>query len=76
MSPRTGRPTSNPKTHQVGYRLSDDDVRKLHECTDILKISASEVIRRGIDKVYSELPNIGDPEQKKGSEKHEEKKTK
>lgn len=70
MSPRTGRPTNDPKTYHVGYRLSADDVSKLHHCSEALNISATEVIRLGIDKVYSELQE----DSKKGSDNKESKK--
>lgn len=74
--PGPGRPTDEPKVFHIGCRLSDEDIRKLHKCTEVLNISTTEVIRRGIDKVYADLPGIDDPNSKKGSDNHEEKKTK
>lgn len=67
MSPRTGRPTNNPKKHHVGYRLSEDDVDKLHHCAEVLNISATEVIRLGIDMLHSALQE----DSKKGSDNTE-----
>ena len=32
MSPRTGRPTTDPKTHDTRIRMSDEDVRLLEIC--------------------------------------------
>lgn len=55
MSPRTGRPTNNPKNLSTRIRLSDDDVQKLETCCKVLGIKKSEVIRLGIDKVYNEV---------------------
>lgn len=55
MSPRTGRPTDSPKNTMVRVRMDDESIRMLDECTNILKISRSEIIRSGIKKVYSEI---------------------
>lgn len=55
MSPRTGRPTSNPKVHRTSFRLSDEDVEKLEVCARVTGLSKTEIVRKGIDKVYQEL---------------------
>lgn len=56
MSPRNGRPPSNnPKDHRKSYRLSDDDVMKLEVCVKKTGMSATDVIRKGIDMVYREV---------------------
>lgn len=54
MSPRTGRPTNNPKNMKMPVRLSEDDVSKLEYCAKKTGKSKAEVIRIGIDKVYKE----------------------
>lgn len=54
---KIGRPTADPKTHQLRIRLSEADNRKLNDCAERLEISRSDVIRRGIDKVYKEGGN-------------------
>lgn len=59
-----GRPTNDPKTKRAALRLSEADLKKLNYCTEALNISAAEVIRLGIDKVYSELQD----DSKKGSD--------
>jgi len=61
---KAGRPTTDPKTKRVGFRLSEADLKKLTYCTEALKIKGAEVIRLGIDKVYSELQE----DSKKGSD--------
>ena len=66
---KAGRPTTDPKTYRRGYRLSADDVEKLKYCSETLNISTTEVIRRGIDKVYSELQD----DSKKGSDTDDKK---
>lgn len=53
--PRTGRPTEDPKTNRIGFRLSDKDIEKLNYCSEILGIAKTEVVRKGIDKIYKGL---------------------
>ena len=55
MSPRTGRPTNNPKNNWTGFRLSDDDIEKLDYCVKKTGMSKAEIVRRGIDMVYQEI---------------------
>lgn len=55
MSPRTGRPTSNPKANYVGIRLSDDEVEKLRFCEEKTGLTKTDIIRKGIDFVYQEI---------------------
>lgn len=55
MSPRTGRPTNNPKNSSMPVRLSDSDIEKLNYCSEITGKSRAEIIRLGIDKIYNEL---------------------
>lgn len=56
MSPRTGRPKAdNPKVKQLGVRLDEETLSKLDALTDHYKETRVEVLRRGIEKLYSEL---------------------
>lgn len=56
MSPRNGRPPSdNPKGHRKSYRLSDEDMRKLTICVEKTGMSATDVIRKGIELVYQSV---------------------
>ena len=55
MSPRTGRPTDDPKTEQYRIRLSESDSQKLQFCQEQTGKTKAEIIRIGIDKVYKEL---------------------
>lgn len=52
MSPRTGRPTDNPKKERVGFRLSDEESRMLDYCCEVFGLSKTEVIRQGIKEMY------------------------
>ncbi len=52
MSPRTGRPTDDPKRHETRIRMSDADVEILAECCRITGKTKTDVIREGIREVY------------------------
>lgn len=52
VSPRTGRPPKAEKKNvALGLRIGEDTAKKLQKCSDVLKISRTEVIERGIDLV-------------------------
>ena len=56
MANQMGRPKSkNPASNQLRIRLNDKDLAKLKECSDSLKITMSDVVRKGIDRIHSEL---------------------
>lgn len=55
MSPRTGRPTSAPKTHETRIRMSDEDVRILEICCQKTGLTKADVIRQGIREVYEKV---------------------
>lgn len=55
MSPRTGRPTSDPKTKLMPIRFSETDIQKLEYCSKKTGKSQAEIVRIGVDKVYNEL---------------------
>lgn len=55
MSPRTGRPTEEPKTLSTRIRLSEEDVSMLEYCSKETGMKKSELIRLGIKKVYEEI---------------------
>lgn len=55
MSPRTGRPTDNPKKHETRIRMSDEDVKILEYCCKLTGKSRSDIIREGIREVYAKL---------------------
>ena len=54
MSPRTGRPTIEPKETTFKMRLSQNDIDKLEYLSSTYRISKAAVIRKGIDRLYSE----------------------
>ena len=51
-----GRPTDNPKNISLKVRLDEDTSKKLDECVKVLEVSKAEVMRRGVNKVYKDLP--------------------
>lgn len=55
MSPRTGRPTSEPKNNQYRIRLSDKEVEMLEVCCEKTGLSKSDIVRKGIEKIYKEV---------------------
>lgn len=55
MSPRTGRPTDEPKKHETRIRMSDEDVRILNECSRISGLSKADVIRKAIRELYARI---------------------
>lgn len=56
MSPRTGRPKSkNPKTKQLGVRFDNDTLEKLDYVAKYYEETRVETLRRGVEKLYSDL---------------------
>lgn len=59
MSPRTGRPTENPKHDVIKIRATKEDRKKLLLCCEKTGMTQYEVVMRGIDKVYNEIRATG-----------------
>ena len=59
MSPRTGRPTADPKKHETRIRMSDEDVELLEICCKRTGLSKADVIRQGIREVYEKVKTKG-----------------
>jgi len=56
LSPRTGRPKSdNPKRKQLGVRFNKEQLEKLDTIAEYYKETRVDSIRRGIEKLYSEI---------------------
>lgn len=56
MSPQMGRPKSkNPKSTQLAVRLDDVTLDKLDEVAKLNSETRVQTIRRGIEKLYSEI---------------------
>lgn len=55
MSPRTGRPTDNPKPYKLTVRVDEESMKILDAYTEREKISQMEAIRRGIKKLGADI---------------------
>lgn len=56
MSPRTGRPKSeNPKGKQLGVRFDKEQLERLDTVAEYYKETRVESIRRGVEKLYSDI---------------------
>ena len=55
MSPKMGRPTTDPKSNWTGFRLSDGDIEKLNYCVKETGMSKAEIVRKGIDMIYQQI---------------------
>lgn len=49
---KVGRPTESPKDYMLRTRLDKETVEKLDYLTNNLKISRSEIVRKGIEEQY------------------------
>ena len=52
---KMGRPTSNPKNIELKVRISNEDKERLDYCIENSNKTKSEIVREGIEKVYSEI---------------------
>lgn len=55
MSPRTGRPTDNPKGKPLTVRLDEESAEILNKYCTQEKVDKGEATRRGIKKLRSEI---------------------
>lgn len=56
-SKKMGRPTDSVKDTTIRARMNEETVKKLDKCCEELKATRSEVLRKGIDKIYADLPS-------------------
>lgn len=55
MSPRTGRPTKNPRNINITLRISKHESEILEYCAKKIGINRVDVIVKGIQMVKSDL---------------------
>ncbi len=55
MSPRTGRPTSNPRNINLNIRISKKEADLIQECADRMNTARVNVIIAGVKKLKNEL---------------------
>ena len=52
---KMGRPTDSPKDTTIRFRIDENTKTKLNECGKILDVSKSEVLRKGVHRIYDDL---------------------
>ena len=52
MSPRTGRPTDDPKKIRLEVRLTEEQSNMLTECARNMNLTKTDVIVKGIQTIY------------------------
>jgi len=52
---KIGRPTDSRKDTEIRVRANPETMRKLDECSKKMSSNRSEIVRKGIDKMYDEL---------------------
>ena len=57
MSPRTGRPTDNPKPYKLTVRVDEESKLILDKYTEQEQVSQMEAIRRGIKRLEPDIKN-------------------
>lgn len=55
MSPRTGRPTDNPKKERITVRLDKESSEILDDYCNLEKVERAEAIRHGIKKLKDDI---------------------
>lgn len=55
MSPRTGRPTDNPKPYKMTVRVDQKSKEILDKYSEQEGVSHMEAIRRGISRLEAEI---------------------
>lgn len=51
-----GRPKiENSKSKQISVRLDNETFEKLEECSKTLNLTRVEVLRKGVDKIFSDI---------------------
>jgi len=55
LSPRTGRPTENPRLNKISIRISDNDKEILETYCEEKNVNKTEAISRGIKKLESDI---------------------
>ena len=57
ISPRTGRPTTDPKRNDTRIRMSDNEIEMLNYCCEVFGLTKAEVIRLGVKELYEKAQN-------------------
>lgn len=57
MSPRTGRPPKqgSPRNKDINIRLTEQELKDINECAEIMELSRTDTIMRGIERLKAEI---------------------
>lgn len=55
MSPRTGRPTDNPRPNKISIRISNEDKQILEDYCEQESVNKTEAISRGIKRLEKDI---------------------
>lgn len=55
MSPRTGRPTDNPKDERITVRLDEQSASIMKRYCEQENVDKAEAVRRGLKKLEAEI---------------------
>lgn len=55
MSPRTGRPTDNPRPHKISIRINGESKQILDQYCAQEEVNKTEAIERGIKKLKGDI---------------------
>ena len=73
MSPRTGRPTDNPKQERIAIRLDAKCSAILKAYTEKFSVSGAEAVRSGILKLENDIKeqSVGGPDKHTNTLNHQ-----
>lgn len=57
MSPRTGRPTDNPRPHKISIRINNESKKILDDYCEQEHTNKTEAIERGIKRLQGDIKN-------------------
>ena len=52
---KIGRPTTNPRTEKVGFRMSKSEIDDIQRCSDIMKTNRVNAVVEGINLLKEKL---------------------
>jgi len=54
-SKKMGRPTTNPRTKKIGFRMSKNEIDDIQKCADVLQCNRVDAVVEGIKVLKKEL---------------------
>lgn len=52
---KLGRPTDNPRTEKVGFRMSPNEIEDIQKCADIMETQRVNAVVEGINLLKKKL---------------------